>query len=97
MVSIAALGSATTPAGPGPEPRGRRARARRALAYAGDAYGDKACTSGQDALEFSLGVAGTLAYLRSDAETRIAGLLFELTVLDPHAVGRPRSALSARR
>ncbi|MGZ8288587.1 MAG: RelA/SpoT family protein [Telluria sp.] len=84
MVSIAALGSATTQIvqGLGPDDA---ARVEAALAYAGDAYEGKVCTSGQGALEFSIGVANTLAYLNSDAETRIAGLLFELTVIDPDA------------
>ena len=40
-------------------------------------------SSGQGALEFATGVAATLAYMRSDVETRIAGLVFELTLLDP--------------
>ena len=84
MVSIAALGSATTQIvqGLGPDDS---ARVEAALAYAGDAYRGKLCTSGQDAFEFSIGVASTLAFLNSDAETRIAGLLFELTLLDPDA------------
>lgn len=84
MVAIAALGSATAELiqGLGPEDG---ARVEAALAYAGEAYDDKLCSSGQAALEFSIGVASTLAFLRSDAETRIAGLLFELTVIDPAA------------
>ena len=84
MVAIAALGSATAELiqGLGPEDS---ARVEAALAYAGEAYDDKLCSSGQGALEFSIGVASTLAFLRSDAETRIAGLLFELTVIDPAA------------
>jgi GTP pyrophosphokinase len=85
MVSIAALGSATRDLvqGLGPEDS---ARVEAALAYAGDAYQDKVCTSGQGAFDFAIGVASTLAFLRTDAETRIAGLMFELTVLDPKAV-----------
>lgn len=85
MVSIAALGSATSQLvqGLGQEDA---ARVEAALAYAGEAYQDKVCTSGQGAFDFALGVAGTLAFLRTDAETRIAGLMFELTVLDPKAV-----------
>ncbi|MDB5933821.1 MAG: relA/SpoT family protein [Massilia sp.] len=84
MVAIAALGSATDEIvqGLGPEDV---ARVRAALAYANDAYQDKRCSSGQGALEFSVGVASTLAFLRSDAETRIAGLLFELAVIEPAA------------
>ena len=85
MVSIAALGSATSQLCQGLGP-GDAARVEAALAYASEAYADKLCTSGQNALEFALGVASTLAFLRSDAETRIAGLMFELTVLDPKAV-----------
>src|SRR5476649_274716 len=58
-------------------------RVMSAFDYAGTAYGDKLCSSGQGAFEFAVGVASTLAFLRSDAETRIAGLMFELTLLDP--------------
>lgn len=85
MVSIAALGDATTQLihGLGPDDE---ARVRAALDFAGVAYGERACTSGQNAFEFSLGVAGTLSYLRTDAETRIAGLLFELGMFDPASV-----------
>jgi GTP pyrophosphokinase len=81
MVSTAALGDATAQLvqGLGPEDE---ARVRAALEYAEAAYGERVCASSQSAFEFSLGVAGTLAYLRSDAETRIAGLLFELAMLD---------------
>ncbi|NHZ79303.1 RelA/SpoT family protein [Massilia sp. CCM 8695] len=85
MVSIAALGSTTAELVQGLSPDDC-ARVESALAYAGDAYKDMACSSGQNALDFAVGVASTLAYLRSDAETRIAGLMFELTVLDPKAV-----------
>ncbi|MCA1248855.1 bifunctional (p)ppGpp synthetase/guanosine-3',5'-bis(diphosphate) 3'-pyrophosphohydrolase [Massilia sp. MS-15] len=63
------------------------ARVQAALDYAGGAYGDRLASSGQNAFEFSLGVAGTLAYLRTDAETRIAGLLFELALMDPQVGG----------
>jgi GTP pyrophosphokinase len=83
MVSIAALGDATTQLliqGLRPEDE---ARVRAALDYANEAYGERVATSGENAFEFSLGVAGTLAYLRSDAESRIAGLLFELALVDP--------------
>ncbi|NHZ97010.1 bifunctional (p)ppGpp synthetase/guanosine-3',5'-bis(diphosphate) 3'-pyrophosphohydrolase [Massilia sp. CCM 8734] len=85
MVSIAALGSTTAELVQGLTPDDC-ARVESALAYAGDAYKDMACASGQNAFDFAVGVASTLAYLRSDAETRIAGLMFELTVLDPKAV-----------
>jgi GTP pyrophosphokinase len=82
MVSTAALNSATSDQlvqGLSPEDS---ARVSAALVYAVDAYGDKICFNGQHAFDFSLGVANTLAFLRSDAETRIAGLLFQLTMLD---------------
>ncbi|WP_295997473.1 bifunctional (p)ppGpp synthetase/guanosine-3',5'-bis(diphosphate) 3'-pyrophosphohydrolase [Rugamonas sp.] len=59
------------------------ARVMAALDYASAAYGDKLCGSGQGALDFAVGVACTLAFLRTDAETRIAGLMFEATLLDP--------------
>ncbi|MES2128714.1 MAG: bifunctional (p)ppGpp synthetase/guanosine-3',5'-bis(diphosphate) 3'-pyrophosphohydrolase [Pseudomonadota bacterium] len=84
MVSIAALGSATTllVQGLGPEDS---ARVQGALEFANEAYGERLSGSGQGAFDFSLGVASTLAFLRSDAETRIAGLMFELTLLEPKA------------
>jgi GTP pyrophosphokinase len=84
MVAIAALGSATAELVQGLSPDDV-ARVEAALAYANEAYQDKLCSSGQGALEFSIGVASTLAFLRSDAETRIAGLLFEMTVIEPSA------------
>jgi GTP pyrophosphokinase len=84
MVAVAALGSAIAQLvqGLGPEDS---ARVKAALAYASEAYQDKQCSTGQGALEFSIGVAGTLASLRSDAETRIAALMFEMTVIEPAA------------
>jgi len=84
MVAIAALGSATAELVQGLG-AADGARVEAALAYASEAYQDKLCTSGQGALEFSVGVASTLAFLRSDAETRIAALLFEMTVIEPAA------------
>jgi GTP pyrophosphokinase len=82
MVSIAAFGDATTQlvSGLGPEDC---ARVQAALDFAYEAYGERHASSGQSAFEFSLGAAVTLALLRSDAETRIAGLLFELCLLEP--------------
>ena len=58
-------------------------RVHAALDYAEAAYGERVAASGQRAFEFSLGAAGTLAYLNTDAETRIAGLLFELALMEP--------------
>jgi GTP pyrophosphokinase len=82
MVSIAALGDASTQLlhGLGPDDR---ARVQAALDFAAEAYGDRLTGWGQGAFEFSLGVAGTLAVLRADAETRMAGLLFELCMAEP--------------
>ncbi len=85
MVSTAALGDATTQLVQGLSPE-ECARVQHALDYAAAAYGDRVIASGQNAFEFSLGVAGTLAYLRSDVETRIAGLLFELALFEPELV-----------
>ncbi|MDN4058036.1 bifunctional (p)ppGpp synthetase/guanosine-3',5'-bis(diphosphate) 3'-pyrophosphohydrolase [Massilia sp. YIM B02769] len=85
MVSTAALGDATTQLVQGLSPE-ECARVQHALDYAAAAYGERALASNQNAFEFSLGVAGTLAYLRSDVETRIAGLLFELAMFEPAIV-----------
>lgn len=85
MVSTAALGDATVQLIQGLSPE-ECTRVRHALDYAAVAYGERTCSSGQNAFEFSLGVAGTLAYLRSDVETRIAGLLFELATFEPGLV-----------
>ena len=82
MVSITALTSATSDQlvqGLTPDDS---ARMLSALDFASTAYGDLVSTSGQPALEFSIGVAGTLSFMRTDVETRIAGLMFELTLLD---------------
>jgi len=82
MVSITALTSATSEQlvqGLTPDDS---ARMLSALDFAGAAYGDKLSASGQSALDFSIGVAGTLSFMRTDVETRIAGLMFELTLLD---------------
>src|SRR6478672_8419231 len=87
MVSIAAFGDATTQLvqGLGPDDR---ARVEAALDFVADAYGERLASSGQSAFEFSLGVAVTLAMLRSDAETRIAGLLFELCLVEPQIAAK---------
>ena len=82
MVAIAALGDARRQLTEGLAPDDSL-RVQEALDYAGEAYGERTCASGDSALAFSLGVAGTLAYLRSDAPTRIAGLLFELALMEP--------------
>jgi GTP pyrophosphokinase len=55
-----------------------------ALEFVAPHYEGKELVTGQDALQFSRGVAVALSSLRSDADTRIASLLFELPQLDPH-------------
>jgi len=47
--------------------------------------GQDAFESGQDAFEFAQGVATILAQLETDADTRIAALLFELENINPAA------------
>ncbi len=78
MVSIAALSSATSTQLAQGLSADDSARVQDALAYASEVYADQVCASGQSALEFCAGVANTLAFLRTDAETRIAGLFVEL-------------------
>jgi GTP pyrophosphokinase len=83
MVSVAATQSETheqLTAGLTAEDGGR---VLDALAYVESMYRDKVVVTGQDVFEFSRGVATTLASINTDVDTRIAGLLFELPVLDP--------------
>ena len=56
-----------------------------ALEFVRPFYSGKPVVTGQDAFDFTQGVALTLAALKTDADSRIAGILFELTVLDPKA------------
>jgi GTP pyrophosphokinase len=51
-------------------------RLRRAYQFALSVYADKALGTGEPVLEHALGVVSSLAALRLDVETRIAGLLF---------------------
>lgn len=60
-------------------------RVREALAFVEPLYRGKSVITGQDAFEFSRGAAATLAALNTDVDTRIAGLLFEVSVFDPAA------------
>jgi len=62
------------------------ARVLDALAFVTPFYAGKSIPSGQDALGFVTGVTMILAMLETDADTRIAGLLFELTLLAPSEV-----------
>lgn len=56
-----------------------------ALSFVKPFYEGRQAGTGQDAFEFSKGVATVLAQLNTDADTRIASLLFELPMLDPAA------------
>ncbi|MDY7574309.1 bifunctional (p)ppGpp synthetase/guanosine-3',5'-bis(diphosphate) 3'-pyrophosphohydrolase [Actimicrobium sp. CCI2.3] len=58
------------------------------LAFVEPVYTGRTVVTGQDACAFSVGVATTLASLQTDADTRIAALLFELPVLDPLLAGQ---------
>lgn len=57
------------------------ARVLDALSFVEPLYDGKTVSTGQDTLAFVQGVATTLAQLNTDADTRIAGLLFELPVV----------------
>ncbi|MBC7489709.1 MAG: HD domain-containing protein, partial [Glaciimonas sp.] len=59
------------------------ARVLTALAFVQPLYEGKVVTTGQTTLAFSQGVANVLALLNTDVETRMAGLLFELLLIDP--------------
>jgi GTP pyrophosphokinase len=61
------------------------ARVRDALAFVEPFYRGKTVITGQDTFLFAQGVAATLAQLNTDADTRIAALLYELPVVDPKA------------
>lgn len=85
MVSVASASqedSVSIVAGLGPEDS---ARVLDALTFVAPVYTGRRIPSGQDALQFAQGVVSVLAALNIDAETRIAGLLFELHALDPDA------------
>jgi GTP pyrophosphokinase len=56
-----------------------------ALEFVRPLYSGNPVATGQDAFVFSESVAVTLALLKTDAETRIAGLLFELPIIDASA------------
>jgi len=54
-----------------------------ALEYVAPHFENVEVVTGQNALQFARGVAVTLSGLRTDADTRIASLLFELPQIDP--------------
>ena len=57
-------------------PEADAARLRQACEFARSVYADKLLDTGEPAMQHALGLATTLAALRLDAETRIAGMLF---------------------
>jgi len=57
-------------------PEGEALRLRRAYEFALLVYADKLLGTGEPVLDHALGLATSLAALRLDAETRIAGILF---------------------
>lgn len=56
-----------------------------ALEFVSPFYVNRNVITEQNALQFVIGVVSTLAMLKSDVDTRIAGLLFELPELNPIA------------
>lgn len=61
------------------------ARLEAALAYVKPFYAQQKVGCGEDALRFGIAVTGVLAHLKTDVETRIAGLLFELSTINAKA------------
>jgi GTP pyrophosphokinase len=61
------------------------ARVMETLAFVKPLYAGNAVVTGQDVFVFSQSVAMVLASLKTDADTRIAGLLFELPIFDAKA------------
>jgi GTP pyrophosphokinase len=61
------------------------ARVMAALEYVTPFYENRNVVTEQNALQFVQGVVATLAMLKTDVDTRIAGLLFELPELNPLA------------
>ncbi len=55
-----------------------------ALEFVAPHYENAVLITGQNALQFARGVVVTLSGLRSDVDTRIASILFELPQIDPH-------------
>ncbi|MFZ6820250.1 RelA/SpoT family protein [Undibacterium sp. Ji22W] len=61
------------------------ARITQALEFVTPFFEDRNIVTEQNALQFAVGVASTLAMLKTDVDTRIAGLLFELSEINPLA------------
>lgn len=64
------------------------ARLMEAVAFASGYYAGKQVPTGQQAMAFSRGVVAALASLKTDIDTRIAGMLFELTAIAPEAAAQ---------
>ena len=60
-------------------------RITQALEFVTPFFEDRTIVTEQNTLQFAIGVASTLAMLRTDADTRIAGILFELSEMNPLA------------
>ena len=60
-------------------------RVRQAIEYATPYLENHVIVTEQNGLQFALGVASTLAMLKTDVDTRIAAILFELTEANPLA------------
>ncbi|MBY0239717.1 MAG: bifunctional (p)ppGpp synthetase/guanosine-3',5'-bis(diphosphate) 3'-pyrophosphohydrolase [Burkholderiaceae bacterium] len=95
MVSIAALNSATSDQLVQGLSADEGARVLAALDQASQLYGDKVSGSGQPAVDFAVGVGSTLAFLNADADSRIAGMMFELTLLEPAMAPRIETMFGA--
>ncbi len=59
-----------------------------ALEFVREPYAGKSVRTGQDAFAFSRGVVSALAALKTDADTRVAGMLFELPAIAPDVVAQ---------
>ncbi len=64
------------------------ARLLAALEFVRQPYAGKLVPTGQPAIDFTRSVAAILASLKADVDTRIAGLLFELPLLDQAAAAQ---------
>ncbi|MGZ3253389.1 MAG: RelA/SpoT family protein, partial [Burkholderiaceae bacterium] len=85
MVSITALNSSTQELLTSGLSAEDADRVMGAINFVKPLYANKKVVTGQDAFEFSEASATVLAQLKTDTDTRIAALLFELPVLDPKA------------
>lgn len=59
------------------------ARVMAALEFVKPIYSGKTVITGQDAFAFAQGVVMVLSSMKTDVDTRVAGVLFELSLLDP--------------